>query len=487
MKNILSLFDWLWTWRIVLENLKMKDFNYFSSEIDKYAIAVSDFNFCNNIKLWNIIDIDVKRLKKYWSFHLLVWWSPCTNLSLAWKADWLFFKSLDDYLEKKKEGKIDYKNIKNESFLFWEYLRILKELQPKYFLLENVVMKEEDKKIFIKNLYNIEPILLNSVDYSSQSRKRLFWLWVKNDKWWYDKVEIKKIKSSHTILADIVFPINTIEEKYYLKNYSTFFWKDFPIINNVSYKGCSLRTRWNKRQELETRKDEKSNCLTTVLTDTLLKINFTKWNIKLSEEELLSLKKIYKNNEVKCLEYINEMFTDNFLIRKFHPLECERLQTLPLKQDSLLLKNNKKCRKKITIPFQETGIIIYHNFINILEEHNPTLLFLELLKEKGKIMPFSNYVVDNSFTFKEVKKLKTLKDKENYLMSFLYYFLSENDKRLFLENTLDIEVKLSYGFTKYWLIDNKIVPISNTQRYKMIGNGWTVEVIKELLWSLDYE
>jgi DNA (cytosine-5)-methyltransferase 3A len=171
--NVLSLFDGMSCGQIALNKLGIKYDNYFASEIDERAISVTMDNYPNTIQLGSVINVDTTKLPK---IDLLIGGSPCQSFSLAGTKKGMVttenveVTTLDKYLELKSDGF----EFQGQSYLFWEYVRILKETNPKYFLLENVMMSPKWKKIITDTL-GVEPILLNSSDVSIQSRKRLYW------------------------------------------------------------------------------------------------------------------------------------------------------------------------------------------------------------------------------------------------------------------------------------------------------------------------
>lgn len=140
--KILSLFDWMSCWQIAINQLWIRNYKYFASEIDKYAIKVTKENYPNTIHIWDIKNVWFRKYLNYnnwidiWrceinNIDLLLWWSPCQWFSFAWKQ--LNFED-------------------PRSALFFEYVRILKEVKPKYFLLENVKMKKEYQDVITKCL-----------------------------------------------------------------------------------------------------------------------------------------------------------------------------------------------------------------------------------------------------------------------------------------------------------------------------------------------
>jgi DNA-cytosine methyltransferase len=149
IKNVLSLFDGMSCGQIALNKLGIKYENYFASEIDKYGIEIAKKNYPNTKHLGDITKINGDYLPK---IDLLIGGSPCQSFS--------------------RSG--DGSGFDGKSKLFWEYVRLLEELQPKYFLLENVVMKKEWEKIITQTL-KVEPIMIDSKYFSAQKRQRLYW------------------------------------------------------------------------------------------------------------------------------------------------------------------------------------------------------------------------------------------------------------------------------------------------------------------------
>jgi len=154
---ILSLFDGISGGRVALERANIPIEKYYASEIKETAIKVSKDNYKDIIQLGDVRTIRTTDLPK---IDLLMFGSPCQDLSNAMKN---------------RKGLTGEK-----SSLFFEALRILREVKPTYFLMENVAsMKKEDKDIISKEL-GVEPILINSSLVSAQLRKRLYWTNIPN-------------------------------------------------------------------------------------------------------------------------------------------------------------------------------------------------------------------------------------------------------------------------------------------------------------------
>ena len=170
--NVLSLFDGISCGQIALEKAGIKVDNYYSSEIDSNAIKVTQHNYPNTIQIGNVTKIKYKENKLYTEkgiyenkIDLLIGGSPCQGFSNAGKM--LNFKD-------------------ERSMLFFEYVRLLNEVKPKYFLLENVKMKKEWQDIITRYL-GVEPIEINSSLVSGQNRNRLYWTNIPNIKQPEDK------------------------------------------------------------------------------------------------------------------------------------------------------------------------------------------------------------------------------------------------------------------------------------------------------------
>jgi DNA-cytosine methyltransferase len=156
--NVLSLFDGISCAYEALNRSQIKINTYYASEIDKNALSISTKNHSDIIRLGDVREIKTDSLLKV---DLLIGGSPCQDLSIA-KKD-----------RKGLEG--------DRSGLFWEYVRIKNELNPKYFILENVASMSKTDKDIITQALGVEPIMFNASLVSAQSRKRLFWTNIKFD------------------------------------------------------------------------------------------------------------------------------------------------------------------------------------------------------------------------------------------------------------------------------------------------------------------
>ena len=247
--NVLSLFDGMSCGQIALDKLGIKVDNYFASEIDKYAIQVTQKNYPNTKQIGSVTEVKREGLPK---IDLLYGGSPCQS-----------FSTMGLY----REGIGENIGFEGKSGLFWEFVRVLKETKPKYFLLENVLMKKEWKNIITEAL-GVEPIKINSALVSHQRRNRLYWTNIPN---------VEQPKDLGFDFRDIIE--TKVDEKYYLTERAI--------------------ERVREKQGFDLVK-EKAKCLFATY---------------------------YKNNSNSREGQIVE--TDERL-RRLTPTECEILQTVPL-------------------------------------------------------------------------------------------------------------------------------------------------------------
>lgn len=152
--KILSLFDGISCARVALERASIKVDKYYASEIKEEAIKVSKDNYPDIIQVGDITKLKGDDFK---DIDLLCGGSPCQSFSIAGN----------------REG------FDGKSKLFWEFVRLLREVNPKYFLLENVKMKKEWQDIISKEL-GVDPININSKLVSAQLRNRFYWTNIPN-------------------------------------------------------------------------------------------------------------------------------------------------------------------------------------------------------------------------------------------------------------------------------------------------------------------
>lgn len=281
--NVLSLFDGMSCGQIALDQLGIKVENYFAAEIDKYAIKVARANYPDTIHLGDVRNVKHDDLPHV---DLLIGGSPCQGFSFAGKQ-----LNFDDPRSK----------------LFFEYVRLLKALKPKYFLFENVRMKKESMSL-ITEILGVEPVAINSSLVSVQNRHRLYWT----------NIPMEGMpKDRGIVLSDILENGYTDRDKSY-------------CIDANYFKGGGLKLYFEKhRRRLVFSDDGKGPSLCASSGGNL-------------EPKILQKRRGNNKGGLKALdgktptlstsawEHNNHLTYDEGMTwRKLTPLECERLQTVP--------------------------------------------------------------------------------------------------------------------------------------------------------------
>ena len=266
--NVLSLFDGISCGQIALNKANIQYKNYFASEIDKNAIKVAQHHYPNTVQLGDVTKIEFIASK----IDLLIGGSPCQSFSSAGNRNGF-------------DGK---------SGLFWEYVRVLNQVKPTYFLLENVVMKKEWEDIITKEL-GVEPIKINSSLVSAQNRVRLYWtnipgVGIPEDRGitLNDVLEIDSNDNPAAIRGRRLNKATIIGRRLNEAGKRSDYNKDIPITQCLEVRATNTN---------------KSNCLTTVDKDNVL-------------------------TPLPIGRHPNA-FKDKLSFRYYSLLEYERLQTLP--------------------------------------------------------------------------------------------------------------------------------------------------------------
>lgn len=275
--NVLSLFDGISCGQVALERAGIKVNKYFASEIDKYAIQVTQKNYPNTIHIGDVTKVKGGDLPQ---IDLLIGGSPCQGFSKAGKQ-------------------LNFNDPRSK--LFFEYIRILEEVKPKYFLLENVKMKKEYQDIISEKI-GVERIEINSSLVSAQNRVRLYWTNIPGIKQPEDKnILLESILESGEVDRDKSFCLDanyfkgTNAKQYFCKNRRQIVWvipeatkKGYVEVSNGECIDLTFIKSKTRRGRLMI---DKSNCLTA--------------------------------STYNYCKVTNDWF------RLLTPVECERLQTLP--------------------------------------------------------------------------------------------------------------------------------------------------------------
>ena len=363
--KVLSLFDGMSCGMIALDRLGIKVDTYYASEVDKYAIQVSQNNYPEIIQIGDVCNI---KAEDYQDIDLILAGSPCQGFSFAGKQ-----LAFDD----------------PRSSLFFEFVRLLKEIKPKYFLLENVNMKKEFLDVISEQVsscypelpFGIERIKINSALVSAQNRVRWYWTNIPG---------VEQPEQRGIVLRDILETnsfensaethdtpkhIGTAEDINGHDILKRVYSEDgkSPVVTTCgggntepkvvagAWRGRSLdesgkNVAWKEtkpKQMLELRKDEKSNSLTSVRKDNLVVQSYRE--VRTEEAKRLRreskqktgkdhtpfrAKKIVPREDGKVGTVTPGLNNDHMISltrdkdqdvywRKITPIEAERLQTVP--------------------------------------------------------------------------------------------------------------------------------------------------------------
>lgn len=179
--KVLSLFDGISCGMVALERAGIAVEKYVAYEIEPNAIKISKKNYK---QIEHMGDVTKADFSQYRGYELLIGGSPCQSLSI---------------IQSKTR-----KNLDGKSKLFFEFVRALKEVKPKYFLFENVASMKAECKSVISECLGCEPVYIDSTDFSAQSRQRYYWTNIPI---------IKKYEKSKSVLKDILEC--NVEKKYF--------------------------------------------------------------------------------------------------------------------------------------------------------------------------------------------------------------------------------------------------------------------------------
>ena len=346
--NVVSCFDGHSCGQIALKELKIPIKNYYSFEVDKFAIEQTQSVFPNTIQLgdienWKNADID-------WSgVDLFIGGSPCQGFSFAGKQ-------------------LNFKDPRSKLFfVFVDILNHIKTINPNIkFLLENVNMKKEHQNVINKYL-GIFSVRINSNRVSAQNRDRLYWsnIRTKQKGFFFTYTDIPQPKDRGILLKDILQPESEVDEKYYIKNpkmlkFITDEWrlnKRYTQIDGakalpqmarqytswcgdyfcVAMRGGNSENPSDRKtdspteQRLEPKTNGKTNCLTSVSKDNLIMEFSSDFNFSQTVPTEIKTPK-HRALLSQCggkTKGIGIYSDKDYKLRRLTPTECSRLQTVP--------------------------------------------------------------------------------------------------------------------------------------------------------------
>jgi DNA-cytosine methyltransferase len=450
--NVLSLFDGMSCGQIALDKLGVKVNKYFACEIDKYAMQVTQHNFPDTIQLGDVQFVTKETFGNN-KIDLIIGGSPCQGFSFAGKM-----LNFDD----------------PRSRLFFEYVRLVKGLKPKYFLLENVKMKKESQDI-ITEYMGVEPIEINSALVSAQTRKRLYWTNIPNVGQPEDKgIVLKDIIESGYVDDRMV---NQGKSHCVTARYSGAVWWNsierrqrtmisleqvdeklrHPEATKKGYaeagdgEGLDLTFPQSKTRRGRAMKD-KSNCLTAASHEMGVVIDPSKPN-QINPSKEAAGKQPYMQDRVFHEDGKSHALTASF---------ANRTNVGDFEEEDKELRPATIVGRRLN----ERGV---------REDYNKDVPITQCLQVKHNS--------DKSGTLTTVEKDNVLSENEPGRYPNAY-----EDKKLVWRKLTPLECErlqtVPDGYTLV-LDENGKQLVSDSQRYKMLGNGWTIDVITHIMKNME--
>ena len=517
IRNVLSLFDGISCGQLALHKAGIEYDTYYASEIDKNPIYITQYNFPNTIQLgdvekWNEWDIDWSKI------DLLIGGSPCTNLSIAGNREGL-------------EGE--------ESRLFYSYVDILnhiKKFNPNIkFLLENVESMSDENKGIINNYMGCKPVMINSALLSAQNRKRYYWVnWhlKKESLFGLPTCNIPQPKDKGIVLKDILENNYENGKQYAARIVGR------PLDENGNRKD---NANLELTQVVEISSDpNKANNLSTVQKDNVIveKIDASCLRYERTEEGK-KLRKQYENGEIKhgynehrMLSPRTDGKTNTLTTVEKDNIICEPicvnsqsgrsdgLDKQPSCADRIYDVNGKSValasgwKQNIAEPLcsfvekkyeefaKENGYVPTqfnpYNKSEIIDKAPTQTCKAGSTTTSSSVLIFdkiqhpihlSNYDLGNG----QAQKVYSVRGKSVTLVAngggqggkTGLYKINLPDGDYIIRKLTPVECErlqtVPDGYTEYGFDGNNNIKISNSARYKALGNGWTVDVISYIL------
>jgi len=469
--NVFCPFDGISATRVALDRLGIPVNNYYSSEIDKPAITIAQKNYPDTIQLGDVCDISGSDLPK---IDIMVGGSPCQGFSFA--GDQLAF---DD----------------PRSALFFEFERLLHEIKPTYFLLENVKMKKEFQDIISSRL-KCEPIEINSALLSPQSRRRLYWTNING---------IQQPKDLNLVLADIL-EVDVERERPCEP-------RDFNPKSECHHIATASDINGyesSKRVYAETGKSPTLTAMGGGNTEPKVLIVREKVKVRKHEvdiENLQQLLRVYKSSSKKTNKEIAEELdipvtkvehwfrTDSSFSIPSDDLWFELKNILGIKTDAFdksitefEIRDGKfDMADRVYNPEYKSPTVVASNVSKVLVDRNIPDEVVHA--EVKKLLKGSKY--ENNFKWKWDTEGRILVMRPDGLK------IQRIGRIAFPDNKSEIVTSVSQPHTTYRRLspkecerlqtfpDDYTDGISKSQRYRCLGNSFTVDVIAHILSSMD--
>ena len=433
--KVLSLFDGMACGMIAMQLAGMEVESYDAYEIDKYAIKTAQHNFPMIKEHGDVFGAD---FTQYDGVDFLIGGSPCTYWSIA----------------QTKNRETVASGMGWE--LFSQYVRALHEAKPKYFIYENNKSMSKAIRASIDEAFGFEAVLINSALVSAQNRQRLYWVGKRNDDGTYSKVNVEQPADRWILLKDVLDSVVARDLTCNDKAYTLTATYDGACAWNTierhqrnmvadpvclryerteeakrcrkAYEAHEIKHGYNELNELHPRPDGKTNTLTTVLKDNQIMVPIPTMPVKEATAKGYT--------EIECGDCVDLSMPNS---------KTRRGRSMADKANCMQTSNDFYQYVAYAIEFDDDG-----RPIKAIGKDGKAITIYEVKDDKitikGKQYPIKlkdGYYIIRKRTVSECKRLQTVPE--------------------------------WYEF-----------PVSNSQAYKMLGNGWTCEVIAHLIRSCMY-
>jgi len=456
--KVVSLFDGISCGRVALDRAGHTVFSYHAFEIDKYAKAVSRYNYPDIQRHGDVLDANFNEFMDK-GIDLVIGGSPCTFWSIA-----------------KANREIDKKGMGWK--LFMRFVEAVRQIKPRFFLLENVASMPGNIKAYISEELGCEPVLINSALLSAQSRKRLYWTNITG---------VTQPEDRGIFLKDILVSGVPYQDKSHCLT--------------ASYEGAVLWNSLERRQrsmvaEPITIKDKSQTILAQFYKENANSL------IKRNRHGLIVAENLNNNERETENEPIALADKSQTILSTLHK---ENALSMLKRQKTGLFVAEVASEKNLTAEggICEANVLKVGAALRTREDENGRFKRLEVRndgKSNALTTVLTDSVVCSPVRVGEIGKggqgnrIYSVQGKTISLMAngggrgakTGLYKIDLPDGDYTIRKLTPVEAErcqtLPDNYTAWGIDDNgNIVSISNTQRYKAIGNGFTADVIAHIL------
>ena len=483
--NWLSLFGGMECGYMAAKDAGLPITTYYSSEVDKYAIIQTKHNFPDVIHLGDVRNVDVSKLEP---IDILIGGSPCQSFSFSGKRKGMVTSceqeilKLEQYLELKEEGF----EFEGQSYLFWEYMRILKDIQEYnpnvLFLLENVEMTKKWERV-LSEAIGIFGVHLNSNLVSAQNRARIYWTNIRVRKeGLFDELysDIPPPEDRGILLKDVLE--TEVDEKYYLSDKMVKSLTTDKDLGNGVWKGIIPKEGDEKLSTLTARMQKMEKSDTYVKVDKKLKPKPNQDKASCftagghsggnhSDMDLLIVAMRGRNPNNP-----SDRTTGAPTEQRLEPNTSGKTNCLTsVSKDNLVMQINPSLESGGKQPYQQNRIYDTEGISPALCANKADLLIkIPEATKKGytEIAPGECFDYENPNS--KTRRGRKMDDKSNCLMSaqneFYNYIPDRRIRRLTVRECSRLQT----------IPEDYVWVVSDSQAYKQIGNGWTIKMISHI-------